>query len=53
MLSCITSFFAADWTLVGYELLKPEDIDNTPEQTCQQKIVIPMTRIINQYKDVL
>ena len=32
MVSCITSFFAADWTLVGYEPLKPEDIDNTPEQ---------------------
>ena len=31
MLSHITSFFVADWRLVGYELLKPEDVDNTPE----------------------
>ena len=32
MLSLITSFFAADWRLVGYELLKPEHVDNTPEK---------------------
>ena len=37
MLSRITSFFAADWRLVGYKLLKPEDGDNTPEKLGQQR----------------
>ena len=33
MLSRITSLLAADWELVGYELLKPEDVHNIEPST--------------------
>ena len=38
MLSRITSLLAADWELVGYELLKPEDVHNIESSTVSNNI---------------
>ena len=38
MLSRITGLLAADWKLVGYELLKPEDVNGIESTTVTNKI---------------
>ena len=37
MLSRITVYLAADWRIIGYELLKPEDVNNIECTTVSNK----------------